>query len=119
MNVMAVPSCDLGDFLLANWAKSVLLFPEVREPSFPFQSAFHVNVQAFFIVAFPLRVVGVCFAFDFDVPFDWHACGLCEILFSALRLPIEDPVVSSDRLEVFLRDPFIGFLGMSSFDPLS
>ena len=116
---MTVPSCDLADFLLANWAKSVLLFPETRKPSFPFQCAFHVNVQAFFIVAFPFRVVGVCFSFDFDVSFDGHARGLCEIVFPALCLSIEGPIVSFDCLEVFLRDPFVGFLGMPPFDPLS
>ena len=119
MDVMAVPSCDPGDFLLAKWAKSVLLLPEVREPSSSFQGVHHVNVQAFFIVAFPFWVVGVCFSLDFDVSFDWHACGLREIVFPTLYLSIENPVVSPDRLEVFLRGPFVGFLRVSSFDPLS
>ena len=64
---MAVPACDLRDFLLAHWAEPVLLFPEMEEPAFPFESVCHVNVETFFIVALPFRVIGVGLAFDFGV----------------------------------------------------
>ncbi len=116
---MAVPSRNLGDFLLADWAKSVLLFPEVNEPSFSLEGIYHVNVQTFFVVGFPFWVVWVCFSFDFDVSFDWHVSRLGEIVFPTFHLSIEDPIVPCNGLEVFLRDPFIGFLRVSSFHPLS
>ena len=116
---MAVPSRDLGDFLLADWANSVLLFPEVNEPSFSLEGIYHVNVQTFFIVGFPLWVVRVCFSFDFYVSLDWHVGCLDEIVFPTFHFSIEDPVVSFNGFEVFLRNPFIRFLWVSSFHPLS
>jgi hypothetical protein len=114
-----MPSRDFGDFLLTNWAESVLFFPEVREPSFPFQGTHHMNIQTFFIVAFPFGIVWVCLPFDFNVPFDRDAYCLSEIVFFLLCFSIEDPIVSADGFEVFLRDPFIGFPWMPSFHPLS
>ncbi len=48
--MMAVPSCDLRNFLLTHRAESVLLFPKVEQPVFPFQGVRYVNVEAFFIV---------------------------------------------------------------------
>jgi hypothetical protein len=41
---MALPSRDLGDLLAANWAESVLLFPEVQQPPFSLEGVFHVDV---------------------------------------------------------------------------
>ena len=73
---MAVPSGDLGDLLVADRAESSLLFPEGEQPVFPFEGCLHVNVETFFKVAFPCRVIRVGFPLDFDVPFDWHACRL-------------------------------------------
>src|SRR5215471_12943575 len=114
---MAVPSCDLCDFLLTHWAKSVLLFPEVDKPAFSFQGVCYVNVQTLFIVGFPFWVVWVSFRFDFGVPFDWHTSRLREAIFLAFHLTVKDPIVPLDGLEVFLRDPFVGFLWVSSFHP--
>ena len=53
--------------------------------------------------------------FDFGVSFDWHTGSLCEVIFPPLFLSVEDPVVPFVGLEVFLRDPLVGFLWVSSF----
>src|SRR5207249_4609237 len=116
---MAVPSCDLGDFLLTHRAESVLLFPKMDEPAFPFQGICYVNIQSLFIVGFPCWIVGVSLTFDFRVPFDWHTGRICEVVFLPVLLSIEDPVLPFVSLEVLLRDPLVGFVWVSSFHPLS
>jgi len=116
---MAVPACDFRDFLLTHWAESVLLFPEMAKPVFPFERVCHVNVETFFIVALPCRVIGVGLAFDFRVSLDGHAGCLCEEVFLTFHFSIKDPIVPFDSLEVFLRDPGVGFLWVSSFHPPS
>jgi hypothetical protein len=117
--VVTVPAGNLRDFLLTHWAESVLLFPEMNEPAFPFQSLCYVNVQAFFIVALPFGVIGVGLAFDFGVSLNWHTGRFREIVCLPILLSREDPVVSSNGLEVFLHDPMVRFLWVSSFHPPS
>lgn len=114
-----MPSCDLCDFLLTRWAASVLLFPEMEKPAFSFQSVCHVSVEALFIVGFPCWIIGVRLCFDFGVSHDGHVCCLRQVDLLAVYLSVEDPVVSSTGLEVFLRDPSVGFLWVSSSHPLS
>ena len=115
---MAMPSCYLGDFLLTHWAESVLLFPEVAEPSFSFQGLCHVSVQALFIVEFPFWVVGIGLTFDLRVSFDRHVRCIREVMFLPILLSVEDPIVPFVGLEVFLRDPLVGFVRVSSSHPL-
>ena len=116
---MAVPASELGDFLLTHWAESVLLFPEMDEPAFPIECVSHVNVETFFIVALPFRIIGVGLAFDFRVSLNGHAGRLCEVVFLTFHFSIKDPIVPFDGLEVFLRDPGVGFVWVSSFHPPS
>lgn len=116
---MAVPSCDLGNFLLTHWAESVLLFPEMEQPLFSFQGVRYLNVEAFFIVGFPCWIIGVGLRFDFGVSLDRHVCCLGQVDLLAVYFSVEDPVISSTRFEVFLRDPFVGLLWVSSSHPLS
>ena len=60
--MMAVPSSDLGDLLVADWAESVpVLSRGVCNQCFPFRVRCHLNVEAFFKVAFPCRVIRVGF----------------------------------------------------------
>jgi len=115
---MTVPACDFRDFLLTHWAESVLLFPEMEQPAFSFEGVCYVNVETFFIIDFPCWIIGVRLCFDFGVSLDWHVCGLCEVDFLAVFFSVEDPIVSSTGLEVFLRDPLVGLLWMSSSHPL-
>ncbi len=114
-----MPSCDFRDFLLTHRAESVLLFPQMDEPVFPFQGVCYVNVETFFIVRFPFWVIGIGLCFDFSVSFDWYAGGLCQVVDLTILFSREDPIVSTRGLEVFLRDPVVGFLWVSSFHPLS
>src|SRR4051812_38916847 len=114
---MAVPASELGDFLLTYWAESVLLFPEMDEPDLPFQGVYDVCVETFFIVAFPCGVVGVSFCFDFDVSLNGHAGRLRQMVVLTFQFSIKDPIVPFDGLEVFLRDPSVGFVWVSSFHP--
>jgi hypothetical protein len=54
-----MPSCDLCNFLLTHRAESVLLFPEMEQPLFPFQGVRYVNVKTFFIVALPCWIIRI------------------------------------------------------------
>jgi hypothetical protein len=51
---MAMPSGYFGDFVLAYWAESVLLFPEMDEPAFSLQGVYNVNVEAQITSKFPI-----------------------------------------------------------------
>src|SRR5260370_10460106 len=110
-----MPPCDPGDFLLTHRAESVLLFPEMEAPAFYFQGICNVSVQALFIVGFPFWIVGVSLAFDLCMSFDRHTGRICEVVFLPILLSVEDPVLPFVGLEVLLRDPFIGFVWVSSF----
>ena len=72
---MALPSSLLGHQLVADWAETVLLLPEIEEPLFPFEGCLHVSVETPFKVDFPLGVIWIGFLLDFDVPFNWHMAG--------------------------------------------
>src|SRR5438270_5839695 len=117
--MMAMPSGDLGDLLVTDWAQTALFLPKMDEPLLPFEGVYHLHVEAFFIVALPLRVVRVGLSTDFDVSFDWHMGGVCEIMRLLFCGSIEHPIVSSDGGEVFLRHPCISFSWMSSFHPVA
>src|SRR5450631_2747742 len=91
----------------------------MREPSFPFEGAFHVNVETFFIVAFPFRVVWIGFPLNLHMPFDRDGSGIHEVVFSPIDFSVEHPVVSANGREVFLLNPRFGFFWMSSFGPPS
>ena len=114
---MAMPSCDLGDLLVTDWAESSLLFPEREQPAFPFECCLHANIEAFFKVAFPLKIVGVGFTPDFDVSYDRHRIGPGEVPGLLTLLSEKYPVIASAGLEVFLRFPCFGFTRVSSVDP--
>src|SRR5437016_1090012 len=114
-----MPPRNLGDFLVTDWAESLLLFPEVKQPLFPFQVCSHAYVQTLFIVAFPCRVVGVSFASNLHMSFDRGVGSLGQVSALPIDLSIEHPVVSSDGLEVFPRNPFVGFVWVSSVCPAS
>ena len=52
------------------------------------------------------------------MPFDGHMAGLGQVAGLLVDLAMKDPLVTSHGCEVFLRDPCVGFAGMSSFHPL-
>jgi hypothetical protein len=106
---VALPAGDRGDLLLTDRAEAVLLLPEVEQPSFPFEFLYHVNVEPFFIVLFPLGVVGICFSSDFHVSFNGCLHGVSQVASDALCFSVKDPIVPVVGREVFLLDPFVGF----------
>ena len=66
--MLAVPSGDLGDLLVADGTETVLLFPKVDEPLSAFESGFHLHVEASCKIRLPSRVVGIGFCTDLRVP---------------------------------------------------
>src|SRR2546428_13609976 len=115
--MMAVPARDLGDLLVADWAESSLFFPQGKQPVFPLKSRCHLNVETFFKVAFPCRVIRVGFPLGFDVSDDRHACRADEVTCVFLRRAEKDPVISLDGCEVLLRLPCLRFSLVSSVHP--
>src|SRR5450631_2604995 len=103
---MAMPSRDLGDLLVTDWAQATLFFPQVNEPLFPFEGVYHLYVEAFFIVVFPFRVIRIGLSTDLRVSLNWHMGGICEVLRLFFSFSREHPVVPFNRCEVFLRNPF-------------
>ncbi len=114
-----MPSGDFGDPLVADWTQAAVFSPEVDEPLFPFGGIYHLRVEPFFKVAFPLWVIWVRLTLDFGVPFDGHTSRFGQIVLPLVKHSSKHPVVSACGFEVFLRDPFIGFPWMFPFDPLS
>ena len=78
LNMMAMPSCELGNLTGAKRAEASLLFPEIEQSPLSFQVMYHLYVKPFFKVHFPFRVIGICFAADFDVPFNRDAACLYQ-----------------------------------------
>src|SRR6266849_10486250 len=68
-HVMAMPSCEFGNLAGTERTEAALLFPEVQQGPFSFQVVYHLYVKPFFRVHFPFRIIGICFAPNFDVLF--------------------------------------------------
>src|SRR5258708_15288387 len=115
--MMAMPTRDLGDLWVADWAEASLFLPEGKQPVFPFEGRCHLNVKTFFIIAFPCRVIRVGFPLNFDVSYDRHVCRAYEVTCVFLHRSEKDPVVSLDGREVFLRLPGLGFSSVPSVHP--
>jgi hypothetical protein len=118
-DMMAMPSGNFGDLLVADWAQTALFFPKVDEPLFPFGGVYHLHVEPFFKVAFPCWIVWVRLPLNSDVPFDGHTSRFGQIVLPLIKPSSEHPIVSAGGFEVFLRDPFFGFAWMFPLDPLS
>jgi hypothetical protein len=109
-DVMVVPSCESGDLLVANRTETVLLFPQVQQLPATFEGVCHLHAEALFEVHFPLGVIRVCCAFDFDMPLNGHVTCTKEREFVGLPLvtrvcPYEGPLSSVMRAKVLLRHP--------------
>src|SRR5712692_2851950 len=122
-DMMAVPSCQFGDFPGAERAEATLLFPEMEQLSFPFEVVCHFHIETLFKVGLPFGIVRICRILDFDVPLDGDT--LCLEQSNGLNSPVlskdfavKDPVLPCDGGEVFLPYPFDGFLWVPPFGPL-
>src|SRR5713101_6773118 len=115
--MMAVPASALGDLLVADRTESFLFFPEGMQPVFAFEGRCHLNVETFFKVAFPCRVIRVGSPLNFDVSYDRHACRTDEVTCLFHCRPEENPVITLHGREVFLPLPCLGFSSVSSVHP--
>src|SRR5216684_2725388 len=114
---MAMPSGDLRDLLVADWAKSFLLLPEPVQPVFSFERGLHADIETFLKVAFPCWIVWVGFSLDFDVSYDRHVVGSGKVPYLFALCSEKYPVIASAGFEVFLRFPCVGFTRVSSVNP--
>src|SRR5215469_5219180 len=112
-----MPPSDFGNLLVANWAEAVLFFPEVEQPLLPLEVSPHVNIESFFIVGFPCRVVWICLTSNLGVPLDSDIRCIGEVFGFSVNLAVEHPLVSSNGCEVLLLNPCFGLLWMSSLCP--
>ena len=120
--MVAVPSCDPGDLLVADGAEAVLLFPEVAKPSPAFESGIHPHVEAFLKVLFPGWIVGIGRGFDLCVPFNADGGGSEKMDYSLFSLfrgegSSEDPAVWPFVGEVFVFHPSAWFVPVSPARP--
>src|SRR5258708_38192804 len=77
-NVMVMPSRQLGDFLVADGADTVLFFPQVKQLSSLSEVVSHFEAKSFLKIDFPIRVIGIGITFDFRMPFDRSVAGITE-----------------------------------------
>lgn len=108
--VVAVPSGDPGDLLVAQWAFSVLFLPEMQELSFSGQVLLCFHVKPLFKVGFPRRIKWIGRPLNGSVPVDFHVerapqmHGL-RVPLLVLDFPCEHPVVRALGRVVFLPHP--------------
>ncbi len=119
---MAVPSGDLGDFLVAHWAESLLFLPQMQESPFACQVVLCFHVETFFKVRFPGWIEWVGCSLDGSVPLDFHIDSSSKmdgfrVSCLVLDLSCEYPVVGSFCGEVFLPHPGGTFSWVSSPGP--
>ena len=121
-DVVAVPSRQFGDFLIAEWAETALLFPEQEQLPFPFQVVCHFHIETFFKIRLPGGVIGIGITLDFDMPFDGYAGSFEQsngVHGSVLSeyFSLKYPVLTSNGRKVFLLHPCGRFVRMSPFCP--
>lgn len=75
-DVMIVPTRESRDFLAADRANPLLLFPEVKQLSSSPKVVGHVHTQPFLKVDFPLGIIRIGFPFDFGMSPDGYAGGI-------------------------------------------
>src|SRR6266704_3690547 len=120
---MKAPTCDAGDFCIAQRAESTLFMPEIAKSACTPKRFQHVSLFPFFAVCFIGWLVLVSFAFDLDVPFDGSALGVVQPDFSRPSFVIagfteEGPVPIPTPVKVFRFEPARAFVRVSSSCPL-
>src|SRR5207248_5248598 len=105
-DMMAVPSCQFGNFSVAEWTEAALLFPEIEQLPFPFQVLCHFHIETLFKVGLPFGIIWIGCALDFHMSFDGDTCCLeqsnrLERAFLPKDFPMKDPVLPSYGGEVF------------------
>lgn len=121
-NVVAVPSGEFGNLLLAVWTDPMLLFPQMQKYSSFAEIAFHLEIESFLEVGFPGWIVRVGLFLDFDMPLDRRICDPGEVDARGFLLMCdfseEDPISLSDGAEILLLHPVGTFVGVPSSRPV-
>ena len=117
-----MPSRNPGDLLVTDWTEAILFLPEVTEPPFPFQSSFHLHVEAFFKIRFPGRVVGIGLCTDLRMPLnaDRRGCQQSDhfhLPFLTFEDAGEHPPIWPFVGKVFVFHPSARFVLMSATCP--
>ncbi len=106
-----MPPAKFGNFLVADWTNTVLLWPQVKQLPPTLEVLFHFQVKTLFKVDFPGRVVRVRSPFDFGMPFNGHTGDVEQLDMAGfpvfvLDLAAENPVATANGMNVFLFNPF-------------
>jgi hypothetical protein len=117
--VVNAPARDPGDLGIANSAEAVLFHPEKAKSFSAPERVQHVKTFPIFEIGFKHRVVGVGFAFDFNVSFNGCATGVVQPSLAWLPLviiafPEETPVTPPITPIVFLFEPGRGLFRVPS-----
>ena len=122
-DVVVMPPRQFGDFLVAEWAETPLLFPEIEQLPLPLQVLCHFHIKTFFKIRLPSGVVWVGITLDFDMPFDGYACSLeqsngfhCSVVCEYFSMKY--PFLTVNGGKVFLLHPLGRFIWVSPFCPL-
>ena len=108
--VMVVPSCASGALLGAHRTETVWLLPQGPQVPAAFEGVCHLHAEAFFAGPFPLGVIRVCCACEFDLPVHGHVPCTTErevvgVPLGTRACPHEGPLASVVRANVLLRHP--------------
>ena len=79
LNMMAMPSCELRNPLVAEGAEAALLFPEREQGPFSLQGTDRLPVEPFLEVGLPGGIVRMRFAPNCGVPFEGDTCRLHQM----------------------------------------
>ena len=108
--VMVVPSCASGALLGAHRTETVWLLPQGPQVPAAFEGVCHLHAEAFFAGPFPLGVIRVCCACEFDLPVHGHVPCTTErevvgVPLGTRACPHEGPLASVVRANVLLPTP--------------
>ena len=120
--MMAVPSGNLGDSLVAHRTESLLFLPQMQESPFAGQVSLCFYVETLLKVRFPSRIIRICLSLDGSMPLDFHIGRSSQmhelpVSFLVLDFSCEYPVIGAFCCEVFLLHPGCAFSWMSPSGP--
>ena len=121
-HVMAMPSCEGGNLLVADRTETLLFSPEMEQLSSAFQLAGHLESQTLLKVLLPGRVIRIGFPMNFDVALDLDLgrtpqAPLEGFAIAAFGLAAEHPVPLLDVMKVLLFYPWLWLLRMPAACP--
>ena|SRR2546421_6505487 len=121
-HMMAMPSCEGGNLLVADRTEAMLFSPEMEQLSSAFQLAGHLDSQTLLKVLLPGGVIRIGFPMNFDVALALDLgrtpqAPLEGFAIAAFGLTAAHPVPLFDVMQVFLFYPSLWLLGMPAACP--